>query len=659
MLGTENNQSKTIGLAVLLVAALTLVYWNHFDNAFQFDDSHTIVNNQYVTDIANLPLFFKDAKTTSSLPTNQSYRPIITSLNTIDYWLAGELNPRVFHWHIFLEFLLLLSLLYVLMIRVFAAASGKRHQYLALFGTAFFAFHTATSETINYVIARSDGFSTLMVLAGMVLYVSNKGWKKQLGLIPFIIGCLAKPTTLMLAPILLVYDLLLVQPSLTVRSERPDFVTKLPGSLKGTVSYFLVGVGMYLFTRYMYSDTWSPSNVSALHYLNTQPFVIWVYLKTFALPVGLTADTDLGLIKDVLSLKVLWGLLVIVMMLLIAWFTARKRSTLPIAFGILWFLITLIPSSSVIPLAEVLNHHRTFFPYIGLVMAATWSMYLLVWKPMTEATSSLVKFALPTMCILFLGLHAYGTYQRNEVWDSDLSLWYDVTIKSPKNGRGLMNYGLAEMRRGNMQQAIKYYENALETDYGRHPYLYINLGIATNALSDSSGDKELKVKAEKYYKKALLNGARYPLTHYRYADWLHKNNRSSEAFQYVKKAIELSPALKPARELMQKISIATSQELEFAKENAEILNTPEAYLNLSLQSYNLGEYVYCIEASNNALKLRPNYASAYNNICSANNMLGNFELAVEACERALFIDPDHARAQGNLDWARAQLNPDP
>jgi len=222
-----------------------------------------------------------------------------------------------------------------------------------------------------------------------------------------------------------------------------------------------------------------------------------------------------------------------------------------------------------------------------------------------------------------------------------------------------MNYGLAEMRRGNMQQAIKYYENALETDYGRHAYLYINLGIATNALSDSSGDQALKVKAEKYYKKALLNGARYPLTHYRYADWLHKNNRSSEAFQYVKKAIELSPALKPARELMQKISIATSQQLEFAKVNAEILNTPEAYLNLSLQSYNLGEYEYCIEASNNALKLRPNYASAYNNICSANNMLGNFELAVKACERALFIDPEHARAQGNLDWARAQLNPGP
>ena len=338
------------------------------------------------------------------------------------------------------------------------------------------------------------------------------------------------------------------------------------------MGYFVIGTGMYFFTRAMYPDTWNPGGYSVLHYLNTQPYVIFIYLKTFILPTGLSADTDLKIIKEFLAPRVLLGLSVILVLLLAAWFSSRKRITLPISYGILWFFICLTPTSSVIPLAEVMNHHRTFFPYIGLVMAATWSIYLLVRRPMTEASSSLVKYALPTMCILFLGLHAYGTYQRNEVWDSDLSLWRDVTIKSPENGRGLMNYGLAEMRRGNMQEAIKYYEKAQETDYGRHAYLYINLGIATNVLSDRSGDQQLKDKAEGYYKTALLYGVHYPQTHYRYADWLHKNSRSSEALPYVKKAIELSPAHKPARELMQRISIATGQELEFAKENAEILS---------------------------------------------------------------------------------------
>jgi tetratricopeptide (TPR) repeat protein len=215
-----------------------------------------------------------------------------------------------------------------------------------------------------------------------------------------------------------------------------------------------------------------------------------------------------------------------------------------------------------------------------------------------------------------------------------------------------MNYGLTEMAKGNMQEAIKYYERALETNYGRHSYLYINLGIATNALSDRSNDQQLKKKAADYLITALRLGPRYPQTHYRYADWLHKNNRSSEALPYVKKSIELSPALKGAWKLLQQINEATVNDIEITRENAEIINTPEAYLNLSLQYHNLGQYQQCIEASQSALELKPDYALAYNNICSAHIMLGQYDSAIEACEKALAIDPEHSLARGNLDWVR-------
>ena len=38
-------------------------------------------------------------------------------------------------------------------------------------------------------------------------------------------------------------------------------------------------------------------------------------------------------------------------------------------FGLLWFVIALAPTSSFIPLAEVMNDHRMYFPYVGLVLA--------------------------------------------------------------------------------------------------------------------------------------------------------------------------------------------------------------------------------------------------------------------------------------------------
>ena len=72
-------------------------YSNHFHNEFHFDDSHTILNNTFVRSVGNIPLFFTSAATFSALPSNQSYRPLVTTTLAVDYWLGGGLNPVAFH----------------------------------------------------------------------------------------------------------------------------------------------------------------------------------------------------------------------------------------------------------------------------------------------------------------------------------------------------------------------------------------------------------------------------------------------------------------------------------------------------------------------------------------------------------------------------------
>ena len=541
-----------------------------------------------------------------------------------------------------------------MMLKVFELASGKKYYLVAMLGTAFFAFHTATAETINYIIARSDGFSTLMVLAGMLLYVSNNGWKKQLGLIPLIVGCMAKPTTLMLAPLLFLWELLLEPPSISVRNEMAAFVPKIAVALKNTAGYFLVGLGMYLFTRSMYSDTWGSGSDSNFTYLNTQLYVVWIYVKTFVLPMGLTADTDLTLIREYLSPKTLWGLAVILALLALAWRTALSRKTVPIAFGILWFFVSLAPSSSFVPLAEVMNHHRTFFPYLGFVMAVTWGFFLGYEKLQMKWPS---RFSWATGAVIFIIItaHAFGTYQRNEVWDSDESLWYDVSIKSPRNGRGLMNYGLVKMGKGQLNEAKSYFERALDTDYGQHPYLHINLGIANNAVADRTNDLALKKLAENQLKKAIRLGPGYPDSHYYYGRWLFQNDRSTEAIQSLKNALELSPSHIQSRQLLDTIIDRDTETIREAEANARKRDTPEAYLDLSLKYYNRGEFEECVRVSRIALSLRPLYAEAHNNICSAFNKLEKYDQAIDACNKALEIKKDYALAKGNLDWAETQL----
>jgi hypothetical protein len=82
---------------VLLVVAILAGYANHFHNSFHFDDAHTIVNNAAIRELRNIPLFFRDATTFSSLPSNQSYRPLVSTLLAIDYSLGHGLRPFWFH----------------------------------------------------------------------------------------------------------------------------------------------------------------------------------------------------------------------------------------------------------------------------------------------------------------------------------------------------------------------------------------------------------------------------------------------------------------------------------------------------------------------------------------------------------------------------------
>src|SRR6266576_5351073 len=102
----------------LLLAALVAAYANHFHNSFHFDDAHTIVNNASIRELRNIPLFFRDATTFSSLPSNQSYRPLVSTLLAMDYSLGHGLRPFWFHLSIFALFVALVLLLAVVVHRL-------------------------------------------------------------------------------------------------------------------------------------------------------------------------------------------------------------------------------------------------------------------------------------------------------------------------------------------------------------------------------------------------------------------------------------------------------------------------------------------------------------------------------------------------------------
>ena len=505
--------------AILLTAG---AYANHFHNDFHFDDTHTIQNNAFVRSLRNVPRFFTSAATFGTKPSNQSYRPVVTTTLALDYWRGGGLDPLAFHVTNFSLFLVQCALILLLFRRVMdRAVPGNDNRWVALLATTWYAVHPANAETVNYIIARTEILSTLGVVLALVWFARGGAARRyHLYLIPAVLAILSKESAAMFAPLLLLY-IVCVEPELSPTAALPAFF----------VCFATAGGAMWMATTY------SPGGSSRWRYLLTQPFVIVHYARSLFLPTRLSADTLWPLVTGVLEPRVWIGVGFIAAALTLAWRASLRRETRPIAFGVMWFFIALLPTSSVVPLSEPMNDHRMYFPFVGLILAVVWAANLAV---MRWAAPHRTSFA-AVSAVVILAM-AYGTWQRNIVWRTEESLWLDATIKSPDNGRGLMNYGVVQMNKGNLPLAGEYFERALSytPDYS---YLHVNIGVLQAKLGQ-------RAEAESHFRKAQRDDPDNPIAYTFYARWLASMGRTEEARLYADTAVQLSPADADARALL-------------------------------------------------------------------------------------------------------------
>ncbi|GAA0731576.1 hypothetical protein GCM10009430_43900 [Aquimarina litoralis] len=649
----KNSTSKKFEIRILTIILIStfLLYLNHFNNPFIFDDTHTIESNNSIRTLNNWTTFFTDADTFSSLPANRAYRPMITLMNAIDYNIAGELDPSYFHYHIFFWFLVLIVFVFVLCKHIYKI-SLKKDKYagiVALFSIAWFAFHTGNAETINYICARSDSFSTLCIVASLLLYINPFSRKWHLYIITMIIGIWTKQTGVMFFPILVTY-IILFEEHTFLTDFRTETRTKTISILKKVLPTGIIASFLFILNQYYLTPESTDStnfSVTRFEYISTQWYVIKHYLSNFFLPINLSADPDIAIIKPWYNFKILSGLIIIIVLFYLMIKTSLKKELRPIAFGIAWFFIALLPTT-LNPLFQIANDHRMFFPFIGLFIAVPYSVLILV-KNQKVFEQKKLLYLIPVTLFILAG-NAYGTVQRNKVWNSHESLWLDVTIKSPKNGRGQMNYGLTQMEKGNYDIALEYFEkaNSLSPNYY---ILHTNLAILYSAKKDFQ-------KAESYFDSAIKLNTNSPSPHYFFAQYLSDQKRYLEAKKQVEIALQKSPNHIQSKNLLDKISknsIKTNEELHSLQTQVENSEDPTKLLNISLKYYQIQEYKLVISTCKKILKIDPKNAYAYNNICSAYNQLKKWELGAKACKKAIEIMPNYELAKNNLKWALNNL----
>jgi tetratricopeptide (TPR) repeat protein len=623
----RNKSPAAIGCS-LLVLALLAAYSNHFRNSFHFDDAHTIETNASIRELRNIPLFFLDATTFSSLPSNQSYRPLVSTLLAIDYSLGHGLRPFWFHLSIFALLAALTLLLAFVIYRLLNhAGSSARNIWIALAAAACYGLHPANADTVNYIISSSEVISTLGVIASFAGYFGFPYLRRYyVYVLPAAIAILAKPTAAIFPVLFAIYSLLFLEKNTRLAGTRLQRVAEI-------IVPFLICGAMLLFVQHMTPHTWIAGAANTHNYLITEPYVALLYFKTFFWPSGLSADYDLNPFPTTDDPRFWAGFAFVALFVTAAIAAAVFKKTRVIGFGLLWFLIALLPTS-LFPLAEVMNDHRTFLPYIGLVITVAGLISLLVQARI--ARNVIVKVALSFAILLILCASGYATFQRNKVWKTEETLWRDVSMQSPRNPRGLMNYGNTLMARGDYEGALDYFHRSLALA-PQYSVLLINLAIAEDAIKQSAA-------AEQHFKDALRLAPTSPDSYTYYARYLLAHSRADEARAFLQSALELSPTNLTARDLLARVD---GQPID-----QPTTQTPEYYLDLSLQHYREERYVESIAASRAALALRPDYPEAWNNIGAAYNKLGRYAEAAAACEEALRLKPDFQLARNNLQYAR-------
>jgi tetratricopeptide (TPR) repeat protein len=640
---------KAMVLSGVLALAALAVYANHFGNAFHFDDMHAVANNIFIRDLRNVPRFFTSATYFSTLPDHRTYRPLVSASLALDYRLGGGLKPFWFQLSTFLWYVVLVTLVFFLYRRIMDSASPQpSNLWTAFFAALCYALHPVNAETVNYVIQRGDLYATLGTAAGLACFAAwpeqrKYGWY----LLPAMLGYLSKPTALVFPAILLFYILLFEQ-------------EKWGAALRAALPALAVTVAFAVLHWMMLPASFNAGAQSPWLYRISQPYVALHYFKSFFLPTELSADTDWGYIDGLFSTKGVMGFGFVAAVLAVAKWTSRKRETRPIAFGLLWFVITLLPTS-LMPLAEVTNDHRMFFPLVGLVLAVFWGVRLLI-----AGHPGWAKVALAGLAIV-LAAEAVGTHARNEVWRTDESLWRDVTVKSPRNGRGLMNYGLTLMARGDYAGALSYFERA-QAYTPNYPLLEINLGIA-------SGGLQRDADAQRHFGRAIALAANTAEPYYYFAVWLHDTGRLAQSAAMLETAVARNPLSFDSRHLLLQVhseegNLAAAGKL--ARETLQLApnddvaqryatrpavqakGSAEELLDQSRAFYQSKQYFECILSAMKALKLQPDLAEAYNNIAAANNAMGRWDQGIKAAHEALRLQPDFALARENLRWAEGQ-----
>jgi protein O-mannosyl-transferase len=565
---TQNNTTQSrweILSPLLIVGAAWIAYSNTFGVPFILDDYRMITNSDSIQNFWAFGDIFKMNRPMVKLSFAFNY-----ALNQFEVW--------GYHCFNLIIHLLAGMTLFGLVRKTLQANGFLNHDTQEINGVALsisvlWVVHPIQTQSVTYITQRAESMMALFYLLTLYAVVtstrSNQSfiWK-SVAVLSCILG-MASKAVMISAPItVIIFDRLFL--SQTWR----DLFKKRRGlylCLFATWIFFA-----YLLLRQKTEATagFHHEAFSSIEYALTQPAVILHYLKLAFWPHPLCFDY---LWQPAKEIGVILPPLITIATLFILVLSALRWAPVIGFLGTSFFLI-LSPTSSVMPISDLVVEHRMYLPLVPIICLFVLSCHK-VFERASESLKLGKRFKFPIQ-FFFVGTLAITlmtlTFQRNQDYSSEVRLWQDTIQKRPNNVRAYNRLAILLDEAGKTDEAFIHLKKAV-------------------ALSP-------------YYEEARNN----------LATLLIREKKYTEAIEQLREAVQINPDYIDARNNLAFALVETNQHQEAAEQFKKLTqllpNNPFAHNNLGRALSQIGNVEESIIYFEKALALKPDFELARQNL---------------------------------------------
>lgn len=672
---------RSHGAALLVLAAGSAAYSNSFAAPFVFDD---------VTFIAENPAVYQLWPPTGWLTFNPARVPAFFSF-ALNYALHGE---EVFGYHVInlaIHLATALTLLGLIRRTLGLPCIAERYRRVAgpfaASAALVWVVHPLCTQAVTYVYQRIESLTALFIVGSLYAFVrayggakpAHGGWAVA-SLAATYLALMSKESAVALPLLTLLYDGLFFGRSWSNVLARRRYHLAAFASWGILAALIVVAADDYQQAGIAVVDGLTP-----ISYALSQAGVILHYLRLSVAPFDLCLDYHWPIARH-------WHQIVpqtiVVLALLFATARGVYRRRLW-SFPAAAFFLLLGPTSSIIPIVDLIFEHRMYLPLacvLTLLAAACFEVLNRLESRITAEAGR--RRLLHVATVLFTALVVAligGTLLRNRDYADGTTIWLNVIAKVPDNARAHFNAGCFYRRHGDDAEFRRRLSESLRLDPNFSPALFrqTELDLDEGRLDEADAClARIKPKRQEEAKLLLLTsrlraaqGRRDEAieaclaAHLRsphsvtvmitLSSMLADAGRWGEAAPILTEAVRIAPDEFIIHNLLGRCHAADGRPAAAVAEFREALrlapNSAAVRSNLGVMLDRIGQGTEALVELQRAVVDDPAFVVGYVNLGTALARRGRLAEATQSLERAVELDPQNATARENLRQAKLDL----